>query len=172
MVVSLGIFWLSFSIIFYKLIEKNSKFILLIVIPLFVLSCNFSNFIRTEENKSLEMKKYYDYINTIDSNTIIISNDLHIELMVAYFKNKNKIYLWESNNSDIISSLYRNVNNNADLNKLNEWLNQERSVYFAEYIYGNDIKGELYNNNYILKKIDRFMVDWYYIDFYSIELIN
>lgn len=160
---AIGTFWFSIAIVFGKLINKKSIFIVIMILPLLIGCINFNNFTRTEMTKNEYAKSFFEKIENIDKKSDIIANEVHVQFLFAYLFPESNVYYYKNDNASQMIRMYKNIG------RIDEVKDAKREkVYYLENIYSEDYKQDISSEGYKLVEIDNFSIDMYTMKLYEI----
>ena len=138
---SLGVFWLSISLLLSKNFDKKSLFVPIFIIILIISSITIYGFIEQQKEHSIVYNDVNEILNEIGPNDLVVSTNSHIYVEFSYYLKNNHI-LYDFNYPEFDSS---NYTYSEAIKFLTGWTAPPKS----------DDPDFLYNKQYILEKIEK-----------------
>lgn len=164
-VCSLGVFWLSISILLGKYCQKKWIYAILVII---ICIMGLGN-IYKQTNREIQYKEKVEntlaYVDTITNSTFIFDDD-QLQRVVAYYYPETQTYLYNDEITDLTKQVYRQTK--MDIIENLENLKQiDKEVYI--FVTENQILDELVNLGYTYESCGIYSIEQYTFTIYNIQ---
>ena len=197
MVPAFGVFWLFVSIgvgnilgefRFGNIKDKVASIaaILLGVTMLIVGVVDFRAFIGNEEYRIVNMKKTLELFDTIEEDTVIISNFEHVQALLSYYLNEkgnagayNKdtgvpysIYLYKSEAEPLIDETVPGLRSLEDSKEIYDYLEAGKRILFMGSFNSREVLLDEWNADYGITSENKgsYLMERYWFDVFELSL--
>ena len=196
---SIGLFWLSISIIIGNYFNENLDFepkinyklcilCYLLIFMLLNASVDLINTYNYESGIKNREPEFVEMLSQIDENDVLITNLDHIQGVVSYLLNTDrrvkrqgenndpiadyKVYLYDSDEKLLLSEVLPGFCNIKCEDEISDFINEGRKVLFLQYTFLEDAPtsmNELYNMDLNFDFIGSYLYENYYVHVYLVS---
>lgn len=134
---TLGCLWLAFSYLLAKELRERKSFYICLVVFLIFGVINTSIMMKSEMTQKKEINQLLEFDSNNSSSDIYIFGNMHFELSMAYYDNKQNYIIQSQQNNSIVNDVFDNLNGAVSNEEIRKFVQEKKTVWL---FYEGDIE--------------------------------